>query len=248
MQKIIFKNNTHIYIYMPRKKVVNNDDVKITKNNLISTMFKNNESQNKEDHIILQLPISQTRINSIINSNEEDNNVDPSPYESNSYFMNDAENLNNNDLNNNTTFAKNNSCCFWCCHSINNITYGMPYNYNSINETYMTFGTFCSLQCANAYNFSVHSGSDKVWEINSLIQMLGKCYGFSNTIRPAPNRYLLKMFNGNLSIEDFRDAHSNNEKTYILNIPPMISLSTNTEVLNTSYLAKLTDVKTKNKK
>jgi len=56
------------------------------------------------------------------------------------------------------------------------------------------------------------------------------------------------MFNGKLSIEEFRNAHINNEKTYILNIPPMISLSANSEILNTSYLAKITDIKTKNKK
>jgi hypothetical protein len=236
---------------MPRKKTIKNDDVKIIKNNLIDTMFKNNENQNTEDHIILQLPLSQSRINSIINANDEISTIDPSPYESNSYFMNDAQNLNNNDIHevhNTNNFVKSNSCCFWCCHPIDNITFGMPYNYNSINETYMTFGTFCSLQCANAYNFSVHSGSDKVWEINSLIQMLGKCYGYSNSIRPAPNRYMLKMFNGKLSIEEFRNAHINNEKTYILNIPPMISLSANSEILNTSYLAKITDIKTKNKK
>jgi hypothetical protein len=236
---------------MPRKKTIKNDDVKVIKNNLIDTMFKNNENQNTEDHIILQLPLSQSRINSIINANDEISTIDPSPYESNSYFMNDAQNLNNNDIHevhNINNFVKSNSCCFWCCHPIDNITFGMPYNYNSINETYMTFGTFCSLQCANAYNFSVHSGSDKVWEINSLIQMLGKCYGYSNSIRPAPNRYMLKMFNGKLSIEEFRNAHINNEKTYILNIPPMISLSANSEILNTSYLAKITDIKTKNKK
>jgi hypothetical protein len=77
--------------------------------------------------------------------------------------------------------------------------------------------------------------------------MLAKRYGFSNIIRPAPSRYLLKMFGGNLSIEEFREAHLKTDKTYILNIPPMISINTSSEILNTSYLAKLSENK-KNKK
>ena len=112
----------------------------------------------------------------------------------------------------------------------------MPTKYNSINDTYMTFGSFCSLQCANAYNFSVHSGTDKVWEINSFIQMLGKNYGYKEHIRPAPSRYLLKLFNGNMSIEEFRNCHIKYDKAYLLNIQPMISLSTSHEIVNTSYL------------
>ena len=115
----------------------------------------------------------------------------------------------------------------------------MPVTYDSINDTYTLYGSFCSLQCANAYNFSVHNGSDKVWEVNSWIQMLGKRHGINMIIRPAPSRYLLEMFGGNMTIEEFRDAHIDNNKTYVLNIPPMISISSTTEILNTSYLNKI---------
>lgn len=227
---------------MPRKKVNNIDDKK-TKKNLINTMFKEKTAE-EEEHIILQLPILQSRINFLTNSNIDLNVYEPTPYESSSYFMNDAENIYDN-INVDKNTQHNNSVCYWCCHNIEQNIYGMPINYDSINDTYILYGTFCSLQCANAYNFSVHNGSDKVWEINSWIQMLGKRFGYLNTIRPAPSRYLLKMFNGNLSIEEFRNAHLNNEKTYILNIPPMISINTNIEILNTSYLTKLTNVKNK---
>ena len=134
----------------------------------------------------------------------------------------------------------NNICCFWCCHNIDtNMKFGMPYNYDTINDTFYIIGSFCSLQCANAYNFSINCGSDKVWEINSWIQMIAKRCGFTKNIRPAPSKYLLKMFGGNLSIDEFREAHLNNDKTYILNIPPMISISSTTEILNTSYLNKI---------
>ena len=231
---------------MPRKKNVLFEDTKKSKKNLINTMFKENVDN---EHIILQLPISQNRINSIINSNNENTIInEPSPYESNSYFMNDAENIVNEKKEVNLClYNNNNSCCFWCCNSIDQTLYGMPVNYDSINDTYLMYGSFCSLQCANAYNFSINCGSDKVWEINSWIQMLGKRYGYTNYIRPSPSRYLLKMFGGSLNIEEFRKCHNNNEKTYILNIPPMISLNTNIEILNTSYLTKITDIKERSK-
>lgn len=236
---------------MPRKKTVSDNTTvkKVVKKNIIDSMIKNNTSENEDDDIIIQLPLSQSKINTIINSDSQDCKIiDPTPYESNSYFMNDAENIsfdNTKEYQTSYTNNNNNSHCFWCCHAINSTIYSMPYNYDSINDSYFVYGSFCSLQCANAYNFSIHGSSDKVWEINSWIQMLGKRYGFNNTIRPAPSKYLLKMFGGNLTIEEFREAHIKTDKTYVLNIPPMISINSSSEILNTSYLAKMSENKKK---
>ena len=234
---------------MPRKKTVQDTSVvkKNAKKNIIDSMIKTTD--NESNDIIIQLPISQSTINTIINNDNQDVKIlVPTPYESNSYFMNDAENISydtNTDYQTTYSNTNNNSHCFWCCHSIDSVVYSMPYNYDTINDSYFVFGSFCSLQCANAYNFSVHGSSDKVWEINSWIQMLGKRYGFTNTIRPAPSKYLLKMFGGNLTIEEFREAHIKSDKTYILNIPPMISINSSSEILNTSYLAKMSENKKK---
>ena len=233
---------------MPRKKTVQDTSTikKTTKKNIIDSMIRTTES----DDIIIQLPLSQSKINTIINNNDNQDIkiLVPTPYESNSYFMNDAENISQDtNIEYQKTYSNNNnnSHCFWCCHSIDNVVYSMPYNYDTINDSYFVFGSFCSLQCANAYNFSVHGSSDKVWEINSWIQMLGKRYGFTNTIRPAPSKYLLKMFGGNLTINEFREAHIKSDKTYVLNIPPMISINSSSEILNTSYLAKMSENKKK---
>ena len=68
--------------------------------------------------------------------------------------------------------------------------------------------------------------------------MIARRFGITNIIRPAPSKYLLKMFGGNLSIDEFREAHLNNDKTYILNIPPMISVNSTNEIINTSYITK----------
>jgi len=238
---------------MPRKKTVQDTTTvkKTNKKNIIDTMIKTTDDNN--DDIIIQLPINQSKINSIINNDNQDTKIlVPTPYESNSYFINDAENIScDNEYQSNysnPSTINNNSHCFWCCHPIPSTIYGMPYNYDSINDNYFIFGSFCSLQCANAYNFSVHGSSDKVWEINSWIQMLAKRYGFNNIIRPAPSKYLLKMFGGNLSIEEFREAHLKEDKTYVLNIPPMISINSSSEILNTSYLAKISENKKQKKK
>jgi hypothetical protein len=235
---------------MPRKKTIQDTSTtkKTTKKNIIDSMIKTND--NESDDIIIQLSIPQTRINNIINNTDNEDNkiLVPTPYESNSYFMNDAENISYDNEFKTTPQNNKSSNCFWCCHTIDNhIVYSMPYNYDAINDNYYVFGSFCSLQCANAYNFSVHGSSDKVWEINSWIQMLAKRYGFTNTIRPAPSRYLLKMFGGNLTIDEFRDAHLKSDKTYILNIPPMISINSSSEILNTSYLEKMSENKKEKK-
>jgi hypothetical protein len=229
---------------MPRKqKNTETTNEKKTKKNLLNTMVKN---INKDEHVVLQLPLTQTQIDKICNIDKNyDKDVDPQPYERNCCYLDDQFNTVMHQENN-VAFEKEfidhkNQCCFWCCHPIDYKIYGMPINYNSINDSYTLYGTFCSLQCANAYNFSVHTGSDKLWEINSMIQMLGKRYGFSNFIRPAPSRYLLKMFNGNLSIEEFRKLHHNNETTHVLNLPPMISITSGYEIVNTSYVKRISD-------
>lgn len=247
---------------MPRKqKQIDTNETKKTKKTLLNTIVKN--VNQKDEHIILQLPLTQHHIDKIINSDKTiECTNDPIPYERNCCFIDDIASDNKivceaqsmasqmgqaghllasmasiPSTDQQTSDFKH-LCCFWCCHNIDYKVYGMPVNYDSINDTYILYGSFCSLQCANAYNFSAYNGCDKVWEINSMIQMMAKRYGITNYIRPAPSRYLLKMFNGYLTIEEFRNLHKNNETTHVLNLPPMIAISSGYEVVNTSYISK----------
>lgn len=228
---------------MPRKqKTTDASQPKASKKTLLNTMVKNVNS--KDEHIILQLPLTQNQIDKITNTDStKDFLTDPIPYERNCYFLDDnvvhdeeTSYGHNTGVSYNTTSDHKKSCCFWCCHPIDYRVYGMPVDYDSINDSYVLYGSFCSLQCANAFNFASYNGCDKVWEINSMIQMMAKRYGIPNFIRPAPSRYLLKMFNGYLSIDEFRNLHKNSESTHILNLPPMISISSGYEVVNTSYI------------
>ena len=134
-----------------------------------------------------------------------------------------------------TGSIKKKHICFHCCHEIGHMCFGMPTRYDGHTETFTTYGNFCSLECAAAFNFSTHMGSDRAWEIHSWIQMLGRRYGYAEPIRPAPARYLLEMFDGPLTIEQFRRAHATQTRTLVLNIPPMISLPSQLESINTSY-------------
>lgn len=132
--------------------------------------------------------------------------------------------------------GKSSSMCFWCCHLIDHMEFGMPIRYDVCHKSFTTFGCFCSLECVAAYNFSIHMGSDRVWEIHSWIQMLASRYGYIGNVRPAPSRYALQMFNGPMSIEEFRNAHKGLARTCIMNIPPFVHVTSQLEMLNTSFL------------
>jgi len=252
---------------MPRKaKVIDDKTINIKKKkNLLNTMVKDVILVDNED-IILQLPISDFQMSKMNENIDTEILENPEPYEPNCFYLNELNTYNNiqdniiNDTDTNKEYSSNNeytdnitnTCnnCYWCCHKINNRTYGMPYKYNVKSDTYILFGNFCSLECANAYNFSTHCGSDKVWEINSLIQMLSKHFGVLNPVRPAPSRLLLNIFNGPMTIDEFRKGHLTNDKTHLLNLPPMILTNYNYEIVNTSYLKNITDnmhIKTDNK-
>lgn len=246
---------------MPRKKTekkteqVNKleNELKKNKKNIMNTMIIN-KNIDEDKHIILQLPLTETNIDNIINNSI--NHKDPIPYDNNCYFninkdceeekYKKIDNYDNEiveknykkiDNNNNNIDINRKNCCFWCIYPIELEVYGMPITYNNITNRYTFYGSFCSLQCANAYNFSVNSGSHKVWEINGMIQMLGKNYNNILPIRPAPSRYILDIFNGGkIPIEEYRKLHLNKDKSHILNLPPMINLTSSYEIINTSYI------------
>lgn len=220
-------------------------------------------SVSRKDPIILQLPIAPSRLEDIMDNTAmhgvleyNPTIVDPQPYIPHDAFMCDHDSLQDESAGTAAATAASEtlapapatgkrtseeagthgSTCFWCCHSIPHIEYGMPIRYDVFHKSFTLFGSFCSLECAAAYNFATHMGSDRVWEIHSWIQMLAQRYGYSGNIRPAPSKYLLKMFNGPLSIEEFRQAHRGLARTYMMNIPPFIHVVSQMEVLNTSFL------------
>tara|TARA_E500000331_G_scaffold357533_1_gene419575 strand:+ start:5096 stop:5818 length:723 start_codon:yes stop_codon:yes gene_type:complete len=188
---------------------------------------------------ILQLHLSDDFIKSVIDEDNTQDSTFPSPYERVNNFETTIETDCNPQLEINNLVENTRSVCFWCCHSVVNFCGHMPLNYNYATGNFKVYGVFCSFPCMSAYNFSVNSKSDKLWQINTLINMLANRYGYNENIRPAPSRYLLKMFGGTMDIEEFRNCHKNYERSHIMNIPPMICISGTPEVINTSYVNKV---------
>lgn len=245
-------------------------------NDVVRDRNENQSQQQIHEHVILQLPINQNRLQDIMDNTNmhgileyNPNIVDPQPYIPHDAFMSGHDMLlcedassskkdtknkskNKNDLSQTSavvnecnhdnvetdvTLPSHHGCvCYWCCHTIPHIEYGMPIRYDVFHKSFTLYGSFCSLECVAAYNFTTHMGSDRVWEIHSWIQMLAHRYGYIDNVRPAPSKYLLKMFNGPLTIEEFRDAHKGLARTYMTNIPPFIHVVSQMEVLNTSFL------------
>lgn len=216
---------------------------------------------NNDEHVLLHLPIHSDRLSELTFSDTilEYNPVmcEPSPYDPSNQFMSSNDEITTppaeawdkktaaaattasataSATTATTAESKVMQKCFWCCHDVGHEVYGMPIRYDVLNKNFAMYGTFCSLECASAFNFSHHLGSDRAWEIHSWIQMLGKRFGYKEPIRPAPSKYLLKMFNGPLTIEEFRKVHKTQSRTLVLNIPPLISVPSQMEMINTSFL------------
>ena len=107
--------------------------------------------------------------------------------------------------------------CWWCCSLFDHSPIGLPDNYKE--ETFHTFGYFCSFNCAKAYN--LEKFDNKYEEKNCLLLMLKKKLINDDTfIKPANPRESLKQFGGHQTIEDFRKDFQMIDKSSILIFPP----------------------------
>lgn len=214
-------------------------------------------------HVIVQLPISADHAIKILSQDEMCNPLEynpnisePTAYIPVNFFssknvevstnekIKDEKKSCHNSICHNTSKQTNesdgsikNAICFWCCHSVEHNQFGMPIRYDSFHKNFTFFGTFCSLECVSAYNFSIHMGSIRAWDVQSWIQIMARNYGIMEPIRPAPSRYSLQMFDGTLTIEEFRNVHKTFVKSIIANIPPLVSMKPQIESLNTSFFS-----------
>jgi hypothetical protein len=107
--------------------------------------------------------------------------------------------------------------CWWCCYNFDHYPIGLPDNYKE--ETFHTFGYFCSFNCAKAYN--LEKFDNKYEEKNCLLLMLKKkLINDDSFIKIANPRESLKQFGGHQTIEEFRKDFQMIDKTAILIFPP----------------------------
>jgi hypothetical protein len=111
--------------------------------------------------------------------------------------------------------------CFWCCHSFTNRPVVLPIR--DTGEHLEVTGNFCSPECACAYLFDMRQDSHTRWE---QLALLYRIYGEAcqGRIHPAPNRSSLKLFGGNLSIQEYRALIQSHKIRVDIHLPPMVSI------------------------
>ncbi len=118
---------------------------------------------------------------------------------------------------------KSDAACFWCCHTFEWAPVVLPLR--DQGDYLQVYGNFCSPECAMAHLFDIKQDTHTRWEQLAILNRLYKdaCGG---KIHPAPNRNILKLFGGLLSIEEYRALIRSQKVRVDVHMPPMVSLLT----------------------
>jgi hypothetical protein len=102
------------------------------------------------------------------------------------------------------TASKQKSACFWCTYEFDNPTCYIPKQ--ETEGLIYVYGSFCRPECAVAYLLKEQiDDSVKFERLHLLNHIYGKIYGYTKSIRPAPNpHYMLEKFYGTLTIQEYR--------------------------------------------
>lgn len=111
--------------------------------------------------------------------------------------------------------------CFWCAHQFEGRPVFIPYDEKK--GTWHVYGNFCSPECALAHCLDEKEDTHMRWEKVALLHRLYASV-VGGRIYPAPSKLLLKVFGGNLSIEDYRSTIRKRSVRVDIHYPPMVSL------------------------
>ena len=196
-----------------------------------------NENKNFEDSINKNSPEKNEKMFEDINYNEEKrkNNNEINNYETNqnldslyNFSKNFIKNIYNvnikyNNINSSEWIKSTNLHCMWCCHKFTTPPIPIPEKY--IDDKFHVYGIFCSFNCASSYIFKMEDDYDRKFEKYNLLNLLyKKVTNNNNKIKLAPDKEVLKIFGGNLSIEDFRKSSLDNTKNYNIQFPPLVTI------------------------
>lgn len=128
-----------------------------------------------------------------------------------------------NFIDNKEWIKKTDVCCWWCCHNFDTVPLGLPIYYNSINNKFQVKGIFCSFACIVSYNRDIKSKSNKFEYLIKFLYTKLTGAKLHDIIKPAPPRCSLKMFGGELSIEEFRNTFNENKIYKLVEYPMFVS-------------------------
>lgn len=147
----------------------------------------------------------------------------------------------------NIPYKYTDSVCWWCCHYLdeNCIPVPIPVKYNEILKKFKCVGIFCSFNCALAYCKKMSYGDASL--LYYLYKKTNLAEKKSQNIIPfkqAPDREVLKMFGGILTISEFRESCKNNINSFnILEYPIVYNQRTIVHSKNLRYSPNQDEIK-----
>lgn len=98
--------------------------------------------------------------------------------------------------------------CWWCCHDFDTTPLSMPYKHDEKRNKFYTAGHFCSWSCMKSYAIDKYGLSRGGLICGNIVMMRKKMFNQVGSVKPAPNRFSLKVFGGGMTIEAFRENHT----------------------------------------
>ena len=160
--------------------------------------------KNVQDVNVIKNTLTNNMVIKLNHINEEDNIV--VPFTDDNYCINETTNCG--------------SLCWNCCHSFQEIVYGIPLKY--ISGIFYTYGDFCSLECATRYALEYFNNYHEIISIINLYNnIINKTT--NKAISLAPNKLLLKAFGGTMDIDEYRNGFSD-KNIHDIKIPPVLPI------------------------
>jgi hypothetical protein len=186
---------THLY----EKRVANRE----YQDNLL---FNKLETYHKDNNVVDKL--------TYVNDEENDKDYDQEQNRKKGFFEILSKFIHNDSWLNNT-----NVCCWWCCHSFDTVPIGMPEKYDELMKKFLVKGVFCSFSCMIAYKKEIKRDCTKDYLIKFLYTRLTGTFLLDAHLEPAPPRCSLKIFGGDLTIDEFRNSFKENKVYRMVEYP-----------------------------
>ena len=117
---------------------------------------------------------------------------------------------------------KTDVCCWWCCHSFETVPLGLPEKYDEMLRKFQVKGVFCSFSCIIAYKNEHKRLRLSDYLIKFLYNKLTGAFLLDSHLEPAPPRCSLKMFGGELTIEEFRNSFKEHRVYKMIEYPMFV--------------------------